>query len=336
MSVGLPSFAERAAAAFSALAPGEQPESRLWTVSTRTKGPDIVSDAAAGNSSEDEQEEGRPTAAPPLMSWKDITGAESQEEPSYASRKAFELEDEADEFDILAAETLTRDGGQPEPKPHRSMEVLPDNVMDRICDAQTAGQEWVRGAAEAAHHSDSTTVHGGCRASIRDQQEGRTARGSFNAAKELPPRRKKHPRSKVPDHVQHPEKYTCYTLEEPLLVGCPTEETIAEHEQRGVQAFMEPGVDSHSNRFIPEFGTGIAFRPRGRKENPSHQPQQDNQEKSRVTPLVVSHVADDAEDQDEGMAQVEAMSVMPLGGKLDKTPAKNQHAKGRCYRARRG
>eukprot|EP00803_Ostreobium_quekettii_P006015 evm.model.scf_97.10 EVM.evm.TU.scf_97.10 scf_97:129017-131203(-) len=310
MSVGLPSFAERAAAAFSALAPGEQPESRLWTVSTRTKGPDIVSDAAAGNSSEDEQEEGSPTAAPPLMSWKDITGAESQEEPSYASRKAFELEDEADEFDILAAETLTRDGGQPEPKPHRSM--------------------------EAAHHSDSTTVHGGCRASIRDQQEGRTARGSFNAAKELPPRRKKHPRSKVPDHVQHPEKYTCYTLEEPLLVGCPTEETIAEHEQRGVQAFMEPGVDSHSNRFIPEFGTGIAFRPRGRKENPSHQPQQDNQEKSRVTPLVVSHVADDAEDQDEGMAQVEAMSVMPLGCKLDKTPAKNQHAKGRCYRARRG
>ncbi len=26
-------------------------------------------------------------------------------------------------------------------------------------------------------------------------------------------------RSKVPLHVQHPEKYTCYVLEEPLVVG---------------------------------------------------------------------------------------------------------------------
>lgn len=26
-------------------------------------------------------------------------------------------------------------------------------------------------------------------------------------------------RSYVPDHVRHPEKYICYTLDEPLIVG---------------------------------------------------------------------------------------------------------------------
>ncbi len=26
-------------------------------------------------------------------------------------------------------------------------------------------------------------------------------------------------RSRVPLHVQHPEKYTCYVLDEPLVVG---------------------------------------------------------------------------------------------------------------------
>ncbi len=28
-----------------------------------------------------------------------------------------------------------------------------------------------------------------------------------------------HSRSRVPLHVQHPEKYTCYVLDEPLVVG---------------------------------------------------------------------------------------------------------------------
>lgn len=28
-----------------------------------------------------------------------------------------------------------------------------------------------------------------------------------------------HRRSQVPHHVKHPEKYTCYVLDEPLLVG---------------------------------------------------------------------------------------------------------------------
>jgi len=32
-------------------------------------------------------------------------------------------------------------------------------------------------------------------------------------------RRPGHSRSRVPLHVQHPEKYTCYVLDEPLVVG---------------------------------------------------------------------------------------------------------------------
>ena len=55
------------------------------------------------------------------------------------------------------------------------------------------------------------TRSGSCRGGRPQQGEG--------GRPPLSRRRPGHSRSRVPLHVQHPEKYTCYVLDEPLLVG---------------------------------------------------------------------------------------------------------------------
>eukprot|EP00884_Botryococcus_braunii_P016542 jgi/Botrbrau1/3571/Bobra.0078s0028.2 len=79
-------------------------------------------------------------------------------------------------------------------------------------------------------------------------------------------------RSRVPDHVLHPERYTMYTLDEPLVVGggggghqsaadlFKTAE--AAQEAAGQQSRAVEMETEEAARDLPAFGSGIQFRPK--------------------------------------------------------------------------
>lgn len=106
--------------------------------------------------------------------------------------------------------------------------------------------------------------------------------------------------SYVPDHVRHPEKYTCYTLDEPIIVGGGDDVAT-----QGISEDSKPRIPKSSfnssksiehkcgeseDRFLPEFGTGIEFRAQGNVSKERHHSIQLH--KSEISPAVNVHIQD--------------------------------------------
>ena len=78
----------------------------------------------------------------------------------------------------------------------------------------------------------------------------------------------------VPDHVKHPERYTCYTLDEPLIIGGGLSGNGSRAKARGVRGENEKvrGENARSPPFGERrYGVGVALdrpgeRPRGGRE----------------------------------------------------------------------
>lgn len=191
-------------------------------------------------------------------------------QPSLAFCQALDNEQEYDDVDAVAGTTLRGVSDPADDKPSRLTEVLDDNVFDQRMRAHKSAQPSSdhntesdmdidnQAATSSGPQKDSWTMGG-------RPQQGRGRRPPLSG------RRPGHSRSRVPLHVQHPEKYTCYVLDEPLVVGGGDKaaglssqaelETAARAASSAALAAQQQTQHQEPNEPLPAFGSGIQFRP---------------------------------------------------------------------------
>lgn len=167
---------------------------------------------------------------------------------SAAFSKGLDKEDDFDLTDHLALASGTQDA---RPRPHT--EVLDGNAYDERLDRP-------HGSTSASHLVAAVAVQGNKR--TRDGQPAAAAAGPSSGQPGVQ-RQHRDRQAHVPDHVKNPHKYTCYTLDEPLVVGSgvggdsvPTSSMEVEHRE-GPAA--EQLGDASENPAIPG---RVAYRAR--------------------------------------------------------------------------
>ncbi|DBB16322.1 TPA: hypothetical protein ACH3X3_014628 [Trebouxia sp. C0006] len=193
-------------------------------------------------------------------------------QPSLAFCQALDNEQEYDDVDAVAGTTLRGVSDPADVKPSRLTEVLDDNVFDQRMRAHKSAQPSSnhnivsdmdidnQAATSSETQKDSWTMGG-------RPQQGRGGRPPGRPP--LSGRRPGHSRSRVPLHVQHPEKYTCYVLDEPLVVGGGDKaaglssqaelEKAARAASSAALAAQQQTQHQEPTEPLPAFGSGIQF-----------------------------------------------------------------------------
>lgn len=262
-----------------------------------------------GNSSDEEYEERQrretmPGLAQSLVE-EDAPDAEGFR-PSTAFCRALDAEEEYNEVDEIATGLIARRRGR-EALPPRDTQVLDDNVYEQraaAAEAAAAGEDQpaVMEVEQPADAAPAAAVPAAAPTLRRSSLSGRPSRsGSEEAAKEkktvrfegiaapyVPPSRRpgyvprstelpsgpgtqpqRQSLSSVPDHVKHPDKYTCYVLDEPLVVGGGVGQLAGEQDNvRQAWGASEPAAADEPEPERWEGPVGVAgavqFRPRQR------------------------------------------------------------------------
>lgn len=252
------------------------------------------------DSSEGEEQEGnaeQPDLLNTLLDAEDGNVQTDQQgnivQPSLAFCQALDREQEYDDIDAVAGTSLGASADPADSKPSRLTEVLDDNVFDqrmKLCSSAQPSSATLMDVDTDQHtyqskQSNSLTQRGSHRRP--PLSGGRSGHG--------------HRRSQVPHHVKHPEKYTCYVLDEPLLVGGgdrdsgssnTDQEKAARAASSAAIAAQQQAQPEASRDALPAFGSGIQFRPT--KKVKQQGPSQCAQKTSPAPNLVLS-------DKDEDM-----------------------------------
>lgn len=190
-------------------------------------------------------------------------------QPSLAFCQALDNEQEYDEADAVAGTSLRGHADPGDIKPNRFTEVLDNNVFEQRMKAH------VSASPSTAVLMDVDPLPAAQLSSQQDSllRGNRMDRGSLRRPP-LTDRRfgHGHSRSYVPHHVKHPEKYTCYVLDEPLLVGggdsaadagngSLEQEKAARAASSAAVAAQQQSQPQEAREPLPAFGSGIAFRP---------------------------------------------------------------------------
>ncbi|EIE21977.1 hypothetical protein COCSUDRAFT_42983 [Coccomyxa subellipsoidea C-169] len=164
----------------------------------------------------------------------------------------------------------------------------------------------------------------------RDDEKGAQVRSRPTSVQRqgLPPRTK----SYVADHVKNPQKYTCYTLDEPILVGGGDQGSAADGGQadmeRAARAAMsaahsssqpdQPGVVA----VLPAFGSGIEFRPQSKRSKDAV-PKSEVADKAKKAGSVVGQLMEQEDLHEDGQEPMEVVADMeradPAAGQPRKT-----------------
>ncbi|GMH44912.1 hypothetical protein BSKO_12869 [Bryopsis sp. KO-2023] len=255
-------FSARAAALFGSL--GDQASS----APTLSYAPPVAGKSNLDEGSSDDEgagawREGKPE--PSLVPWRVVTDGETGPlgvglmEPSSASRRAFEDEPEEDEFDFIAAGSLRKNNQ--EELPPRGMEVMADNAWDRKGNGRRP-EPWDEGPEPVSKGKRRVTFDKSMEAG--PSKSGNLARPPMSSRRGL---RTRHP-SYVPHHVRHPEKYTRYTLDEPLVVGGGAQgqsdpiQDVKDMREAAERSSKPIHASENEHRFVPQFGSGMEFRPK--------------------------------------------------------------------------
>ncbi|DBA81791.1 TPA: hypothetical protein ACH3X1_007520 [Trebouxia sp. C0004] len=230
-------------------------------------------------------------------------------QPSLAFCQALDNEQEYDDVDAVAGTTLRGVSDPADAKPSLLTEVLDDNVFDQRMRAHKSAQP-------SSNHNIVSDMDIDNQAATRSRiQQGSWTMGGRpqKGRGERPPlsgRRPGHSRSRVPLHVQHPEKYTCYVLDEPLVVGGGDKpaglssqaelEKAARVASSAALATQQQMQHQESNEPLPAFGSGIQFRPskKARQQGSTAAPLS----AASVVKSVVSQIMEDGDqnnDEDE-------------------------------------
>lgn len=193
-------------------------------------------------------------------------------QPSLAFCQALDNEQEYDDADAVAGTSLRGDSDPADMMPSRLTEVLDDNVFDQRMRSHQSAEP-----TSAQSGASSMDIDGPAAAAQGKQQDSWTMGDrARQGAHRRPPLSGRKPgrglgQSRVPLHVQHPEKYTCYILDEPLLVGGGDKasgiSSQAEQEQAAraassaALAAQQQAQDQESTEPLLAFGAGIQFRP---------------------------------------------------------------------------
>ncbi|KAL3142675.1 hypothetical protein ABBQ38_002981 [Trebouxia sp. C0009 RCD-2024] len=190
-------------------------------------------------------------------------------QPSLAFCQALDNEQEYDEVDAVAGTSLRGVADPADLKPSRFTEVLDDNVFEQRMKSHASA------SPSTATLMDVDTLPA---AQPPNQHASllwgnRTEQGSHRRPP-LTGRRpgRGHSRSYVPLHVKHPEKYTCYVLDEPLLVGGgdrgadatsgkSEQEKAARAASSAAVAAQQHMQQEEAKEPLPAFGSGMQFRP---------------------------------------------------------------------------
>ncbi|CAL8471507.1 g11049 [Coccomyxa elongata] len=149
----------------------------------------------------------------------------------------------------------------------------------------------------------------------RDDENGSKLRSTPSDSQRLiRPRQLPRNRSYVPDHVKNPHRYTCYTLDEPILVGGGDQGRTAAD---GGQAEMERAARAAMSaarsvleleqpaaaKELPAFGSGIEFRPQSKrsKDAPVRSAGADQSNKSGTVAVQLMEQEEVVEDMQEAM-----------------------------------
>lgn len=224
-------------------------------------------------------------------------------QPSAAFCRAMDREEEYNEVDELATgeeRELLRSGPRTD-MPPRSTEVLPDNVWEqRIREREAAAEAEAAGNGGMAEPMQAEAPGQAAAAPEREPSSPGALRPTpskrvrFQGVPEpwVPPHRREgyatrppagppaasrqgptSGGSRVPDHVRHPDRYTCYTFDEPVTVGGGVGQLAQERDAEQSQAVHEAlalaqwpaeegAAEPDAGRWRGEVGGGIQFRPR--------------------------------------------------------------------------
>lgn len=224
-------------------------------------------------------------------------------QPSLAFCQALDNEQEYDDVDAVAGTTLRGVSDPADVKPSRLTEVLDNNVFDQRMRAHKSVQPSSNhnNVSDMDIDNQAATSSGTQQASWTmggRPQKGRGGRPPLSG------RRSGHSRSRVPLHVQHPEKYTCYVLDEPLVVGGGDQaaglssqaelEKAARAASSAALATQQQTQHQEANEPLPAFGSGIQFRPskKARQQGSTAAP-------VYATSVVKSVISQSMEDDDQ-------------------------------------
>ncbi|KAL4452163.1 hypothetical protein ABPG75_007825 [Micractinium tetrahymenae] len=273
-----------------------------------------------GNSSDEEYEERQRRETVPGLAQALVDEDEPDEEgfrPSTAFCRALDAEEEYNDIDEVATGMIARRRGA-DALPPRHTQVLEDNPFEehiRRQEAAAAGSAEQQPAGMEVEEPSPTAAEAAAAGAPADelppadlQQHGSSLRSALSspraggearqkkqvrfegvAAPWVPPARRPGYQlrpgslSTVPDHVVNPQKYTCYVLDEPLVVGGGVGQLSSSSQQQdmppaaagsgGGSAAGQQGQEPEPERWEGPVGRGaVQFRPRQRTDGAAAEP----------------------------------------------------------------
>lgn len=249
-------------------------------------------------------------------------------QPSLAFCQALDNEQEYDEADAVAGTSLRGFSDPADKMPNRSTEVLDDNVFEQRMrshlsasssndnqaavmeiDTQPEPDEIIK-----QHHRDDSKAlpHNANRRPLVSGRRPGAGRG----------------RSRVPHHVQHPEKYTCYILDEPLVVGGGDKGSGTDSQADQVKAAraassaallaQRQAQQEEPREPLPAFGSGIEFRPTKKARQQSSKPNTAAVKGSTASTDPVSLHIEEEDLETADMPQLQKQPLPAVASHMDK------------------